>query len=651
MTGCGGDDDRGDTTGGAAGAPDGGSPVACAVGEIESPAGGCQPPGVPSEQCASGFVAEGGGCRALLPEAPCAPGLMAVPGETSCQSVAPCGEGTWGDIPIDATTQFVDGAYAGLDSDGSASRPWVSVAEAVIAAEPGAILAVAAGTYQETVELEGKPVRLWGRCPELVEIAPQPGDAALIVNAGAGGSEVRSLAIAHALRGISVQAKVSVLVSHVWVHDTEDPGLVVIGELGETEVHVVGSLFEDGAYAGVGMSGGRLTLEASVVRGAGAGLAAGPGDGVVALPTAASTRAEVILIGTVVENSARLGVHAQGSTARIQGSVIRDSGDRGANAEADDSGRGALEITGTVIERGREVGACAISSDLHLTASVVRDTRPSAAGLGGRGVAIWPDERGGSFGGASAMISRSLVELSSEMGVHVSGSTASLEGVLVRDTQPSSEEIRGHGINVEADFVTGLTADVTVLNTSVERSHSGGLVVLGSNADIDNTAIHETLPRPDSVFGRGIVIQRSLEVGSRSTATLRRSLVENSRECGLCVGGADVVVEQTTIRDTASSDLDGQFGDGIDLFEPQSSAIVTKSSIERSARAGLAVFGAHVELGQSQLSCNAIHLNGEANAGAAFSLVDLGGNTCGCETETTSCQVLSSSLAPPAPLP
>ena len=51
-------------------------------GQAESlKSGACQPAGIPPQACGEGFVpTDGQGCEPILPAAPCAPGLMAVPG-------------------------------------------------------------------------------------------------------------------------------------------------------------------------------------------------------------------------------------------------------------------------------------------------------------------------------------------------------------------------------------------------------------------------------------------------------------------------------------------------------------------------------------------------------------------------------------------
>src|SRR6185436_4422408 len=65
-----------------------------------------QAPGIPEGACAAGFTPDGsGGCVATVPSTPCGAGLMAVPGETACREVMPCGAAPWGDIPVDADTE------------------------------------------------------------------------------------------------------------------------------------------------------------------------------------------------------------------------------------------------------------------------------------------------------------------------------------------------------------------------------------------------------------------------------------------------------------------------------------------------------------------------------------------------------------------
>ncbi|HZO15966.1 MAG TPA: hypothetical protein VFB62_21985, partial [Polyangiaceae bacterium] len=117
----------------------------CAPAEAPNDSGVCIPAGVPSDGCGEGFVHDGDrGCEPILPPEPCEPGWLAVPGETRCREVTPCAQGTWGDIPVETDTEYVDASYAGMDSDGSALKPWTTIQAGIDAASPGAIVAIAA---------------------------------------------------------------------------------------------------------------------------------------------------------------------------------------------------------------------------------------------------------------------------------------------------------------------------------------------------------------------------------------------------------------------------------------------------------------------------------------------------------------------------
>ncbi|MBW2457049.1 MAG: hypothetical protein JRI68_21215, partial [Deltaproteobacteria bacterium] len=166
----------------------------CPAGTLGLDDGSCQPAGIPTEMCADGFEPAGQGCEPILPPEPCPKGLMALPGETICRSVMPCGSGKWGDLPVDASTEHVDASYAGGDSDGSAAKPWTTIGEALATAEPDVLIAIAEGSYAEDVVVSGKRVKLWGVCPEKVEVLGTGAElAAVVILASADGTEVGGL--------------------------------------------------------------------------------------------------------------------------------------------------------------------------------------------------------------------------------------------------------------------------------------------------------------------------------------------------------------------------------------------------------------------------------------------------------------------------
>jgi hypothetical protein len=132
---------------------------------------------------------------------------------------------------------------------------------------------------------------------------------------------------------------------------------------------------------------------------------------------------------------------------------------------------------------------------------------------------------------------------------------------------------------------------------------------------------------------------------------------------GVLVMGSDATIENTVVRDTMA-DPEVGFGDGVLVvsapWQPAdlpTTAQLRNCRVEGSARAGIASFGATVTLERVTLDCNAIHLNGEEQYAAPvevisrpFSFVDQGGNACGCEQQAAECTVMSSGLQAPGPV-
>src|SRR5689334_19264250 len=199
----------------------------CPPGELPLDGGACQKAGVAA--CGRGFESDGkDGCEPILPADACPAGQMPVLGDTVCHEMAPCGDGEYGLIPIEANTQFVNKSYAGtcMGVQGKEGCPWKTIQEGIAAATKGAIVAVAAGSYVEDVQMQGKPVRLWGRCPAMVEVegtGVEYGTIQILGNS-ASGTEIRGVAVTGPGVGIVAWTPVAVL-DQVWVHDAGGWGI------------------------------------------------------------------------------------------------------------------------------------------------------------------------------------------------------------------------------------------------------------------------------------------------------------------------------------------------------------------------------------------------------------------------------------------
>ena len=370
---------------------DGDAPIKCGAGDALVD-GACVPAGVPAGGCGDGFVSENHGCTPVLPPGACGRGTMAVPGERNCRPVAGCGDPPWGDIPVDSGTQYVDGSYRGTDSDGSADRPWTTVQAGIIHAESGGIVAIAEGIYPESPVSGGKPVALWGRCPELVELQSWEQFEALVLDAD--GAEVHTLALTSKQSfGLFVAGGLGIVVDRVWIHDTADYGFYIAGFLDETEVTVRGSLVERGT-AGLVMTSGKATLEETVVRQGVFDPLLGPGRGV----------------------------------------DIGDDPDTGIASQA--------EIRRSVIEENMESGVVVYGSEVTITDTVIRNTLPAADGRFGHGLAVQS-----SAAPSQVTLNTSVIEGNRSIGLSVVGSTLSMSRSVVSATSPQELDRKfGDGI-------------------------------------------------------------------------------------------------------------------------------------------------------------------------------------------------------------
>jgi len=638
-------DDGGCTTAGLP--PD----MQCPPGELPLDDGGCQPAGVPPEDCGPGFETDGsGGCNAILPAAPCPKGLMAVPGDTECHEVAPCGSGDYGMIPgqEDATTHFVKADYPGNDSDGTHGKPWKHIQEGVDHAQSGAIVAVAAGSYVEDVLIKVKPVQVWGRCPAMVEVVGTGAAAATIDvrDDTASESGIHALAITGPGVGFGTRRASNVVVDHVWIHDTMDRGIYARRLLGPSSIKVSASLIETAKKVGVSLEGSDGTIEATAIRNTQPIEDGTWGEGIYVRVAFSYERARLTLRGSLVEQNHEVGVYIAGSDATLDGTVVRQTQPdsdgiwgRGIQSDYDTEAheRPAVILHSSLVEQNHEYGVVAIGSDVTIEATVVRTTEKGSSGPRGDGISMveaTADER------STLTLRSSLLDHNHYIGVHVRGSDATIEGTIVRETQPSSDGTPGHGIDIVDG--QGQRSNVTLLASLVDQNHEIGVVVECSDATIEGTIVRATQPRSDGTAGRGIEIQcafatsdpaevtligslveqnheigvieecskmtieativrtnqgRGIEIqcpfGTKNPmVTLLGSLVEDNHEQGVIVFGSIVTVKATVVRGTLPGS-DGSFGDGIDVTQAvkASTVDITSSRAENNARAGINYYG------------------------------------------------------------
>jgi hypothetical protein len=555
--------------------------------------GGCQKIGVPEGGCAEGFAHDGqGGCAAQLPAMDCAKGTFAVPGESACHEVAPCGPAPYGDLPASGTVLRVDGSYAGGSSDGSAAHPYTTIQAAIDASSEGAYIAVADGVYDGAL-LVTRAITIAGRCPAKVEIrATASRTIALRAKA-----TVQGVAITGSAQGVAIDGKGAVL-DRVWIHDTGASGVATFAPA--SGVVVKGSLIEKTKNAGLYVEGSGLRLESSAVRDVPSSV--NGGNAVQAQIAKDGTPSDVVVSRSLLERAGSAGVLSYGSKATIEGSALRTLGGR-KDASAcviAQVGTAAplapeLSITGSTLEGCVGVGVRLQKGKLSFQRSVVRKTSPMSTGTLGTGI--------DTSNGATVAIADSLVAETLLAGIIVGAGSGSIERTVVRDVAAQKSDGKS-GLGIVVVKEDAATPIVTIDACSVSRVFSVGILAAGAQVSIAHSRVAKVDAEPaTAAFGDGI------EASSVYRAEERKP------------HPAQVTVSETLVSGAARA--------GIDVL---ASTMSLERAVMHCAGIDLAV-GSHYATDTMGI------LEGE------FSLDDRGGNVCGCDA-VVSCTAQSTSLDP-----
>lgn len=603
--GVGGEGGEGGEGGGSPGELDWGE---CVPGEQPLGDGTCLPAGqgagVPPDGCAEGFESDDeDGCGPILPAAPCPPGQLATPGDTECHELAPCGSSPWGAIPVDTTTQYVDGAYLGGNSDGSEASPWTTIQQGIDAAAPGALVAVAAGTYAENVVIADGAVRLWGRCPAMVTVAGSGAMTPAIRISGTTGSEIRDLAIGGVGIGLDILNADGTLVDRVWVHAT---GLEGVNAHGATNTTVTGSLVEATTGFGVMATVSSLTFEAMSVRDTAPAAGAQFGRGLVIMSDSNGNRSEATVLGSVIERNRDAGLSVIGSTVTVEATVIRDTeaqGPSGAEQNGDgieahvppSSGeQSVLVVRGSLIDGNHTTGIYAAGTDLTVETTVVRDTQPEPLdGQWGAGIFVVDSPAGAHR--SDVTVRSSLIAGNHTVAVLLAGSDGLIESSILSDTLASAKDgKRGRGLSLQDGLASPEPTTATLRGSVLRDNREVALGVMDSVIDVETSRIVDTHAQGlDGLYGRGMSLDTTGEL--RAQGTIRWSVFERNLEVGALVSAADLVAERSVFRDTSARAIDGVGGIGVLLQRSAagetSTATIQSCVVENNQRAGIAMLG------------------------------------------------------------
>ncbi len=579
---------------------------------------------------------------------------------------AACGTGTWGNLETDESTVYVDIAAA-EGGDGSEVAPFTSIQAGLDVAgdADGGLVAVAAGTYPETLELgrghDG--VHLAGRCRDLVVIDASVGD--------------------ESTSGIDVDVKsAEVEVSGVTVREAHSVGVRIgSGTMSFRDSAVTASgVVGVGAYQ-AGIQATALTVEACEVRGSiGIGLAA------IDTGTSVTLRETNIVdtqtdengaygIGIQVQDGARLDgegcevsdsyglgllVSGSGTSATLRETSIVDTqtdeeGDfgygiqvsEGASLDADSCGIGRNTLAGvlaldsgtlvtlreTAIEDTRtdgtgeggygiqaydgaeldaescriggnaNVGVLALGSGtlIALLETTIEDTQTAEDGAYGVGIAIQD--------GASLDAERCEILGSTTTGVSVadSGTSVALRETCIEDTKPNENGECGFGIDVYDG------ASLEAEDCEVRRSTSTGAKASGSGTSVvlRETSLRDTRPEESGKGGLGIEVRDGADLQAEGCE------IRGNSSTGLLAydSGTAVALRETIIADTQPDETGGG-GFGIQLYDG-ASLDAEACEISGNEMVGLAAFdsGTSVSLRESAIGDTRIDENGEHGSG------------------------------------
>jgi len=455
---------------------------------------------------------------------------MEVIGKTTCQPVGDCGSGKWGNIKTTSSTIHIDQSYKGGGSDGTISKPYVTIGAAVLASKSGAHIAVAEGVYKEDISVSWD-MTIEGRCAKLVKIS------------GTGNKEATFQVIGDTtLKSMTITGKKSCL---------------AIAMSTSTVQHVI----VEGCETGPAVQ----FLENSVVK----------------------------MMDSLVAANNTQGFTIEKSTVTFDRTVIRDTLPRPSDnrygaglAIGTDTQKGPSTVTfrDCVVAGNRGSGIDLYSSKVYLERTVVANTQPQASDKT-HGIGIVAATASSMTTGSELVIKDSLVSGNRNVGISVFSSKVSLDRSVVCDTKELAyNNTTGFGIYLGVDSRLKLPSNLTLKNSALKNNTTFGLYASGSIATIENSVISDTRPQPyDSRFGGGIEAVYSKHNSKGSTISLKESLVASNYDTGVGLWGSSGTLEKSIIRDTKPKASDKTLGWGVaaatDISRTFSSNITMKDML------------------------------------------------------------------------
>ncbi|MDP6935347.1 MAG: right-handed parallel beta-helix repeat-containing protein, partial [Myxococcota bacterium] len=207
---------------------------------------------------------------------------------------------------------------------------------------------------------------------------------------------------------------------------------------------------------------------------------------------------------------------------------------------------GSLVATDCIVQGNLDVGVYISGSTATLDGIQVLDTQPDEDGEGGSGIRAQS--------GATLVATNCLVQGNHYLGLFVSASTATLEGSQILETQPHENGEYGYGIFAYEN--SSLTANDTI----VRGNHGVGVFLNASTAALSAVQVVDTQPHENGEYGYGIFVI------SDSSLTANDGLVEGNQEFGVYLDESAATLDGMQVLDTQLN-ARGEYGFGILVFD------------------------------------------------------------------------------------
>ncbi|MFC1482267.1 right-handed parallel beta-helix repeat-containing protein [Myxococcota bacterium] len=277
----------------------------------------------------------------------------------------------------------------------------------------------------------------------------------------------------------------------------------------------------------------------------------------------------------LVEGSTEAGIVIAGSDAIINATVVRNTlarqtdelGGRGIEVACDPiSGCRTVQVMGAVLSENHDIGMYVEGADVEIASTAVKNTMPRQSDEeSGRGINVQCDSQGSGCGSLS--IDESLVIGNREVGIYVGSVDTTLTSLIVTDTQGRlSDGLLGRGINGECNIVVGDCGNLSISGCLVSGNRQLGIASIGSDLNVTTSAIRDTLPDSDGMFGRGIGVQCDADLGECGNLNVTRCLVQSSQNEGISILGVPTALEGVAVIDSQQNTEGlwaGDFGQGV----------------------------------------------------------------------------------------